>query len=333
MILIQITKVVSVIIVYVHLFLYNVSAYNHHHHLLYRFGTQRRAGSSLDVLRYHHHHRFRPSLLKSSSNNNNDNDNGNKVEEEGSSLKTTIDTSQIWSSRRKISKVALSPFVGYALDRAMEKKRKEEKEEEERKIEQLNGYMTMKKKDGDNDDGGDSSNQGLVFSAFIIAGTAVALRLGGRGAFVQLLGLDFIADSDIKGQIDTFIQYFQSLDGLRYLYFFFAWLVVKALCIDALTIGKYTPLTTSTTTITIIHSFMPCYDTMLPHHLHTNIIDTIGLAASSGLLFNGLLQGKLSPSPNRHHQPFVIIIITHYTRHRRQRSMLFLVISLHIRCL
>jgi hypothetical protein len=352
MILIQITKVGSVIIVYVHLFLYNVSAYNYHHHLLHRFGTQCRAGSSLDVLRYHHHHRFRPSLLKSSSNNNYNNDNGNQMEEDGSSLKTTIDTSQIWSSRRKISKVALSPFVGYALDRAMEKQRKEEKEEEERKIEQLNGYMTMKKKDGDNDDGGDSSNQGLVFSAFIIAGTAVALRLGGRGAFVQLLGLDFIADSDIKGQIDTFIQYFQSLDGLRYLYFFFAWLVVKALCIDALTIGTYTPLTTSTTTITIIHSFMPCYDTMLPHHLHTidyhlhtidyhphtidyhlNIIDTIGLAASSGLLFNGLLQGKLSPSPNRHHQPFVIIIITHYTRHRRQRSMLFLVISLHIRCL
>jgi len=334
MILIQITKVVAVIIVYVHLLLYNVSAYNYHHHLLHRFGTQFRAGSSLDVLRYHHHHhRFRPSLLKSSSNNNNHNDNGNQVEEDGSSLKTTIDTSQIWSSRRKISKVALSPFVGYALDRAMEKQRKEEKEEEERKIEQLNGYMTMKKKDGDNDDGGDSNNQGLLFSAFIIAGTAVALRVGGRGAFVQLLGLDFIADSDIKGQIDTFIQYFQSLDGLRYLYFFFAWLVVKALCIDALTIGTYTPLTTSTTTITIIHSFMPCYDTMLPHHLHTNIIDTIGLAASSGLLFNGLLQGKLSPSPNRHHQPFVIIIITHYTRHRRQRSVLFFVISLHIRCL
>ena len=262
MILIQITKVVSVIIVYVHLFLYNVSAYNYHHHLLHRFGTQCRAGSSLDVIRYrhHHHHRFRPSLLKSSSNNNNDNDNGNQVEEDGSSLKTTIDTSQIWSSRRKISKVALSPFVGYALDRAMEKQRKEEKEEEERKIEQLNGYVTMKKKDGDNDDGGDSSNQGLLFSAFIIAGTAVALRLGGRGAFVQLLGLDFIADSDIKGQIDTFIQYFQSLDGLRYLYFFFAWLVVKALCIDALTIGTYSPLTT-TTTITIIHSFMRCYDT------------------------------------------------------------------------
>jgi hypothetical protein len=276
MILIQITKVVLVIIVYVHLLLYNVTAYNHHHHyhLLHRIGTQCRDGSSLDVIRYHRH-RFRPSLLKSSSNTNNNNNNNDNGNDNQSSLKTTIDTSQIWSSRRKISKVALSPFVGYALDRAMEKQRKEQEEEEERKTEQLNGYMTIKKKDGDkdDDDGVDSSNQGLLFSAFIIAGTAVALRLGGRGAFVQLLGLDFIADSDIKGQIDTFIQYFQSLDDLRYLYFFFAWLVVKALCIDALTIGTYTnPLTTTTATttttttftITIIHSFIHSFRAMIP---------------------------------------------------------------------
>ena len=233
MIQIKLTDVISVVIyVYAHL-LYDVSAYNHH----YR--------GSLDVVRHHHHnhhhhhhhHRFRPSLLKSSSDNN---DNDNQVEGNDIYLKTTIDTSQIWSSRRKISKVALSPFVGYALDRAIERQQKEEKEEEERKRKEQNGDMMMKK-DGDsnnNDNDGDSNNQGLLLSAFIIAGTAVALRLGGRGAFVQLLGLDFIADSGIKEQIDTFIQYFQSLDaGLRYLYFFFAWLVVKTLCIDALTIG------------------------------------------------------------------------------------------------
>jgi len=223
------------------LFVHAISGYHRSRHYYYHYHHDHHIDTAALTARVRSHdvivrHCLITSLLKSS--NSNDNNNDNQVNVKHSALSSTpIDTTQIWSSRRKISNVALSPFVGYVLDKA-EKKKKQQQQMKEKEEQQGDSSVKM----GDTDDG--SSNQGLLVSAFIIAGTAVALRLGGRGAFVQLLGLDFIADSDIKGQIDTFIQYFQSLDGLRYLYFFFAWLVVKGLCIDALTIGTYTHYTT-----------------------------------------------------------------------------------------
>lgn len=69
---------------------------------------------------------------------------------------------------------------------------------------------------------------------------------------MQVLGLDFAADPNLKEQITSFIDQFHSYESVGVLYFFGAWFVAKLLCIDLL---------------------------------------TIVLAFSSGVLFNGLFSG------------------------------------------
>lgn len=72
----------------------------------------------------------------------------------------------------------------------------------------------------------------IGISAFFIAIGATVFRFGGRAAFVQFLGLDFITNTDLKTQIDSFIASFESLGDLRFVGFFAAWLIAKFICID-----------------------------------------------------------------------------------------------------
>ena len=72
----------------------------------------------------------------------------------------------------------------------------------------------------------------IGISAFFIAIGATIFRFGGRAAFVQFLGLDFITNTDLKSQIDSFIASFESLGDLRFAGFFAAWLIAKFICID-----------------------------------------------------------------------------------------------------
>ena len=72
----------------------------------------------------------------------------------------------------------------------------------------------------------------IGISAFFIAIGATIFRFGGRAAFVQFLGLDFITNQDFKSQIDGFISSFDSLGDIRYLAFLGCWIVAKFICID-----------------------------------------------------------------------------------------------------
>jgi uncharacterized membrane protein YdjX (TVP38/TMEM64 family) len=79
--------------------------------------------------------------------------------------------------------------------------------------------------------------QSTIISVTLIAMTAAVLRFGGRAAFVSLLGLDFIKNEEIASQIDQFLAYFKGFgtaEGLAV--YFLAWLVVKTLCLDGLTV-------------------------------------------------------------------------------------------------
>ena len=76
----------------------------------------------------------------------------------------------------------------------------------------------------------------IGISAFFIAIGATIFRFGGRAAFVQFLGLDFITNQDFKSQIDGFISSFDSLGDIRYLAFLGCWIVAKFICIDFLTL-------------------------------------------------------------------------------------------------
>jgi hypothetical protein len=138
----------------------------------------------------------------------------------------------VWSVRRKIMRVALKPAVKRRLDTIA-------------KVESGELVPSKTKTPG-----------GLVLAATLISISAIVLRLGGRVAFVQLLGLDFITDSSIKNQVDNLLSTFQDLGrSTQYLLFFCCWLVAKTFCID---------------------------------------VATVVLAISSGVLFGGLAEGTLA---------------------------------------
>ena len=125
----------------------------------------------------------------------------------------------IWATRRKIARSTLKPILKGILEKR--------KKGPTAALDPATETTTKKKK----------KPVGLVVSAFLIAITAAVLRLGGRSAFVSLLGLDFIAESDIKNQVTDFVNTFTAMEpAAQYGAFFLAWLGAKMLCVDAFTI-------------------------------------------------------------------------------------------------
>jgi uncharacterized membrane protein YdjX (TVP38/TMEM64 family) len=81
-------------------------------------------------------------------------------------------------------------------------------------------------------DGGKSA---LTITAFVVAGGAVLLRIGGRAALVSALGLDFASENpDLREGLDTVLNYADSIGVESELaLFILAWTVVKVFCFDA----------------------------------------------------------------------------------------------------
>jgi uncharacterized membrane protein YdjX (TVP38/TMEM64 family) len=81
-------------------------------------------------------------------------------------------------------------------------------------------------------DGGKSA---LTNTAFVVAGGAVLLRIGGRAALVSALGLDFASENpELRDGLDTVLNYADSVGIQSELALFvLAWTFVKVLCFDA----------------------------------------------------------------------------------------------------
>ena len=96
----------------------------------------------------------------------------------------------------------------------------------------------------------------VTASAFVVAGGAIALRIGGRAALVSTLGLDFITNNpELTAQMNQILEFSDSMDPIAKAGLFtLAWTLVKVLCVDA---------------------------------------GGIVLALSSGILFGGVLQGAV----------------------------------------
>jgi uncharacterized membrane protein YdjX (TVP38/TMEM64 family) len=94
----------------------------------------------------------------------------------------------------------------------------------------------------------------VTATAFVVAGGAIALRIGGRAALVSTLGLDFITNNpELQGQMNQVLEFSDSMDPIAKAGLFtLAWTMVKVLCVDA---------------------------------------GGVVLALSSGILFGGVLQG------------------------------------------
>ena len=136
-------------------------------------------------------------------------------------LSTKNDGEDIWTSRRKIIRAVTKPLIVQKLQSPIE----------------IKDDSPVDSVTNEDDKSSKKAPTGVLVSAFLIAISAAVLRLGGRSAFVSMLGLDFITDSGIKTQVNDLISNFQSLDGLvQYLAFFAAWFAVKLVCFDALTV-------------------------------------------------------------------------------------------------
>jgi uncharacterized membrane protein YdjX (TVP38/TMEM64 family) len=75
----------------------------------------------------------------------------------------------------------------------------------------------------------------VTASAFVVAGGAIALRIGGRAALVSGLGLDFITNNpELQGQMNQILEFSDSMDPIAKAGLFtLAWTLVKVLCVDA----------------------------------------------------------------------------------------------------
>ncbi len=96
-----------------------------------------------------------------------------------------------------------------------------------------NGYSaSSSSQSSSSSDGGKSA---LTITAFVVAGGAVLLRIGGRAALVSTLGLDFATNSpELQTGLDTVLNYADSIGVESELaLFILAWTVVKVLCFDA----------------------------------------------------------------------------------------------------
>eukprot|EP00639_Heterosigma_akashiwo_P034369 CAMPEP_0194731392 /NCGR_PEP_ID=MMETSP0296-20130528/57181_1 /TAXON_ID=39354 /ORGANISM="Heterosigma akashiwo, Strain CCMP2393" /LENGTH=473 /DNA_ID=CAMNT_0039638901 /DNA_START=162 /DNA_END=1583 /DNA_ORIENTATION=+ len=147
---------------------------------------------------------------------------------------------KLWTSRRGTARLFLTPVASTVLKRNIGMAKDNGFDKEESEIDQATQQEDAK--------------NAFLFTAAAAAISATVLRVGGRAALVELLGLDFVMDSGIKDQLNTFIDQAQSMGDLSYLYFFAAWVFAKLFCLD----------------------FIP-----------------VVLALSSGVLFGGVLQGAL----------------------------------------
>lgn len=161
--------------------------------------------------------------LSASSNNNNKKSN---AEDEKARL-------EVWTNRRRLIRSTL------------------------RSAERLRNFRLDQVGDADDNTTEDAGKSALTATAFVVAGGAVLLRVGGRAALVSSLGLDFAKESpELQGQMDTVLQYLTNDVGLggEVLLFVALWTLVKVFLFDA---------------------------------------GGIVLALSAGILFGGVLQGAL----------------------------------------
>lgn len=75
----------------------------------------------------------------------------------------------------------------------------------------------------------------LTLTAFVVAGGAVLLRIGGRAALVSALGLDFATENpELKDGLDSVLNYAGTIGtGSELALFILAWTAVKVFCFDA----------------------------------------------------------------------------------------------------
>ena len=76
------------------------------------------------------------------------------------------------------------------------------------------------------------AKNGVVATAFFVAVGAAVLRLGGRGALLNVLGLDFINQGEVASQVNAFVEYFKNSGGLDVVLFLLGWVIAKVLCLD-----------------------------------------------------------------------------------------------------
>jgi uncharacterized membrane protein YdjX (TVP38/TMEM64 family) len=151
----------------------------------------------------------------------------------------------VWTSRRKITRSFITPTI---------KKQKEREQELADKIASGEEPLTSEEERQQIQEKRDKAT--IIITAGMVAAAGVILRLGGRGALISMLGLDFAKDTGIVDGLTNLTNFVspEHLGSFSYIAFLGLWIVAKVLCIDTA---------------------------------------TILLALSSGVIFNGVLTGTV----------------------------------------
>lgn len=138
-------------------------------------------------------------------------------------LSTDPNSQDIWTARRKIVRTVVAPQLKKAWKDEQELINNPELRESAEDLEEKN------KKE---------QQATVVITAGMVAIAGVVLRIGGRGALVSALGLDFATDTETVQQIQSFVDAIgpDSLGAFSYLAFLGCWTIAKVFCIDAVTI-------------------------------------------------------------------------------------------------
>lgn len=133
----------------------------------------------------------------------------------------------VWTSRRKITRSFITPSIKKAKEREEELAEKIASGEEQLSTEEQRKEIQEKR-----------DKATIIITAGMVAGAGVILRLGGRGALISVLGLDFAKDTGIVDGLTNLINFVspEHLGSFSYVAFLGLWCIAKVLCIDTATI-------------------------------------------------------------------------------------------------
>eukprot|EP00981_Chlorochromonas_danica_P005640 scaffold1160_cov174-Ochromonas_danica.AAC.40 len=132
-----------------------------------------------------------------------------------------------WTSRRTMARAVLSAVQ--AVDKMKEKQLKTHSLDSSSSSSSSPTATSIAKKE--------SGQWAAFFSVLSVVLCLLVLRIGGRTAFISLIGLDLGEDTGLQRQLAAIVEVFQHLPVSEQLAgFWLAWFIAKGLCLDVLTI-------------------------------------------------------------------------------------------------
>ena len=133
----------------------------------------------------------------------------------------------VWAMRRRLARGALGAAGATARVRAWGVV---DEKDVRRYMDERDG-KDVAEGDGEEEDEQDGPNA-IAAAAFVAAAGAVVIRVGGRAALLNVLGLEALNDEGLRNGIDSVLSAADALGPLKLALFAFGWLIAKVFLLD-----------------------------------------------------------------------------------------------------